>query len=163
MLIRATLIALSLFSIGLVGCGKKASPKPPEASAPSPVVALTVVADTKGVVLSWERPLSTASGDDLVNLSQFIVRRAELRGGTTPSFDDIAEISAGANVVVGESTSTGGDTTQSVVSFRYEDLQVEHGKRYIYQVVPVNDYDVEGLPGRLVRVSFLGAESVVEN
>ncbi len=138
------------------GCGRKGRPKPPEATAPTPVTNLTADAGVSAVTLTWIAPTTNASGDSLDNLERFVVLRSVVTKGKRPSPEEIGV------VVVNAAEEAAAEGTALKGRYTFKDPAVKVGQRYEYVVVPVNDSGVEGVADRGLRVSFAGESSVVE-
>ena len=145
------LIALLVLVASLiVGCGKKGSPEAPELSAPSPIRGLNIAGDVRGVLLRWAAPATTASDDELTDLTGFAVERSPVVPGERAQFELIADITVPA---IGQ-----GDT----VNFQYHDAAVQPGRAYEYRVVPYNREGIRAKEPRVMRVVFLGESTTVE-
>lgn len=157
---RVTTLLLLLLSFALLtaigGCGRKGRPKPPEATAPTPVTNLTAEAGVNAITLTWIAPTTNASGDSLDNLERFIVLRSTVAKGQRPSPEEIGVVVVNAT----EDAAAAGGAAKGRYSFK--DPAVKVGQRYEYVVVAVNDSGVEGVADRGLRVSFAGESSVVE-
>lgn len=140
-----------------VSCGKKGSPKPPEAIAPSPVKYFALRGTVDSVILTWQAPDEDASGNTLTDLAGFAVKRNDYVKDKRPDFEEIAEIPV-AEVGEGEDA----DVLEPV-EYSYTDTSVEPGKQYEYLVVPVNEDGVEGATTSVMRVTFVGESSVFES
>lgn len=164
---RAINTILCVLVLGLaVNCGKKGDPKPPEETAPSAVKYLVARASVESVVLEWYAPTSDASGDPLINLVGFVVRRSIYEKGESPDFERIAEITYNPSESVSKQQPpepTGQVDKDVGEMFSYEDRQVEPGKKYEYIVLPVNEEGVEGEAAQIIRVTFTGESSLIEN
>ncbi|MGI6656157.1 MAG: hypothetical protein ACOX5Z_04910 [Desulfobulbus sp.] len=79
---RWRFLICSLMLLGLVGCGYKDAPVPPQHALPAAVTDLSVSLNAQGAVLSWTYPRSTATGDDLEEIDDFILYRAEIPEGS---------------------------------------------------------------------------------
>lgn len=62
--------------VALGGCGFKDKPVPPQQVLPQPVTDLRYELTEKGVTLYWSYPVETVTGDDLTNISEFLMYRA---------------------------------------------------------------------------------------
>ena len=155
---RVTKLFLLLLSFAVltaaVGCGRKGRPKPPEATAPTPVTNLTAEASVGSITLNWIAPTTNASGDSLDNLERFIVLRSIVTKGRRPEPEEIGVVVVNA----GDAEAAAGSKGR----YRFKDPAVKVGQRYEYVVLPVNDSGVEGVADRGLRVSFAGESSVVE-
>ncbi|MBM9514359.1 fibronectin type III domain-containing protein [Desulfogranum marinum] len=67
-------IFLSAFALG--GCGFKDKPVPPQQVLPRPVTDLRHQLSEKGVTLYWSYPVETVTGEDLDDISEFVMFRA---------------------------------------------------------------------------------------
>lgn len=59
------------------GCGRKASPRPPEDILPAAIQDLTATNSAEGIVLSWSRPKTYVDGSRMPDLAGFTIERAE--------------------------------------------------------------------------------------
>ncbi|MCB0322209.1 MAG: hypothetical protein KDD69_01515 [Bdellovibrionales bacterium] len=140
-------------AVALQACGKKAGPRPPEALAPAPVQFLAAKGAVDAVVLSWQPPKETASGEDLVDLAGYVVKRSAYSKDEEADFEDIAEVPV-------PTVEPGAVPQSRGIAFR--DDTVQPGKAYEYAVVGVNESGVEGGSTSVVRVTFIGESSVIE-
>lgn len=151
------LLVLSL----CLACGRKGSPKPPEATAPSPVQFLVATGQLSSVTLSWQAPKTNAQGKDLVDLDQFVVVRDEFVRGEDPDFEEVG------NVKFEGYEELPADGSPDVVQrktkqYAFVDDKVELGKSYSYMVLPENGSGVRGQPSSVLRVRFTGETSVID-
>ena len=65
-----------LLSTVLGGCGYKTIPVPPQEIVPTAITDLRYELDEKGVTLAWTYPGKTIKGDDLTDLTEFLLYRA---------------------------------------------------------------------------------------
>ena len=128
------------------GCGKKADPEPPEASAPSPVKVLHAEGQVDAVLLTWTAPTTNAQDEDLKNLDQFFVRRADFEKDKAPDWSTVGKVKV---------------EDPTITSYQYRDTEVVPGKTYQYLILPVNTDGVKGEPGQMIRVTFRGELSAV--
>jgi hypothetical protein len=159
------LLPLLLF----VGCGKKSSPRPPEAYAPSSVKFLTADGELDAVVLHWQAPDTDASDHTLLDLAGFTVRRSEYVKDESPDFEDLTDVpvaekkDAQATAASPEQTTpTAKGEKKQPLQYSYSDTTVRPGKQYEYVVIPFNEDGVEGDPVSRLRVTFLGESSYFE-
>ncbi len=145
---------ICLLMLLVLACGKKTAPRPPEALAPAPVKLLSAKASVDALILKWDAPSANASGDRLIDLKGFIVKRADADTGDDLDFDVIAELG------LDKSDAKRADTSKS---YLYRDSKVEPGKKYQYLVVGVNEDDVEGAASTSIKVTFIGESSIIEN
>lgn len=154
---KRLLILMLLICFGF-GCGKKGPPKPPENFAPAVVMFFSADGVVDGVNLSWQEPESKANGEDLDDLVGFVVmKRAHLKDGKS-RYRKLAEIPAKKPADSNKQT----DETVKL-SYRVLDREVEPGKRYEYYVTAYNEDSVEGVWSPVLRVTFVGESSIVEN
>ncbi len=154
-------VSLLVLLLALSACGKKARPEPPEASAPEPVRFLLAKADVDAVILTWRAPEKDASGDSLEDLAGYVVKRSDYEKDERPDFEEIAEVEAPLDL--SDEAPKGEREAAKKVEYVYRDTEVEAGKTYEYVVLPINDSDVEGGAAAILRVTFIGTASVIEN
>lgn len=142
-------IVLILVVIGLLACGRKGDPKPPEVLAPSPVRFLTAVGGVDGITLSWFPPETDASGSSLYDLTHFLVEKGEVAPGSATDFEELKEIATSAE-------------SPSAMKHTFLDTDVKPGKIYDYRITAHNDRGGQGLPPHILRVTFVGQSSVIE-
>ncbi len=148
-LIRSSIIVL-LLTLSLFACGRKSQPKPPEERAPAPVREAKIEPRSSSLVLKWKAPIETASGDEILYLDTFDVLRKVNRKNVSPDYREIAVINVKEDEV-------------SDFEYQFEDREVELGTVYEYLIVPRDGEGIEGVPQLSLRVSFLGAGSLVES
>lgn len=151
-------LLVPLFVVLLSSCGRRGSPKPPEATAPSPVKYLTAAGTVNSVVLTWQAPDTQADGDELLNLERFIVKRSKYEKDEAPDFEEIGEMPFQA----AESGPAQPEPKQAR-EYIFTDQDVQPGKQYEYEVLPENDDGVEGRPSAVIRVTFTGESSYFES
>ena len=61
--------------LALSGCGKKGNPLAPELATPEPIKNLTARQDKTGVTLTWSRPERYVGGQQIKDLTSFVVFR----------------------------------------------------------------------------------------
>lgn len=160
-LFKLTLSLIFSFTlIGLSACGKKTNPRAPEALAPSSVKFLTARATVQSVDLRWEAPSTDASGDPLLDLSGFVVKRSLVLPDEDEDFETIAEVPLKEKSTTRAARSRDGSQGEA---YSYSDQDVVAGKKYQYLVLGVNEDDVEGDASSSVRVTFIGESSVIES
>lgn len=71
-------IACCLLALSFAGCGKKGDPRAPELATPETIRDLKAGAETRGVVLTWSRPMRYVDGKELRDLAGFVIFRKEL-------------------------------------------------------------------------------------
>ncbi len=172
------LVAFSLTLLPLVqGCGRFMDPIAPEMVAPKEVDALEVTAKEEGIMFSWTTPDKDRRGKELKFIDGYSVERKELveRGDETDpdvEFFQLAFIpdtsikvreelreKARAEGKIGRRIQAPGELKQ----FSFLDPTPQKGRKYIYQIVPQNQGDVEGVVKRSIKVIFNGAESDISN
>jgi hypothetical protein len=171
-LMKRCLIAVVVF---ISGCGRFKPPLPPEMFAPKPPEALVVTPSSQGVGFSWVASDEDMQGKELKYSGGFNVERKTIaqRGDeTNPDvrFEKIGFIqdkhvsvreelrkAARAEGKIGRTI----EAPSSMMDFVYLDKTVVNGATYIYQIVPVNQRNVEGGIAEVIRVIFKGSESDV--
>lgn len=157
----------------LTGCGRKSAPKPPENFAPAPVQALSAVGEVNAVRLTWLAPTQKANGESLDDLDLYVIERAELVKGETPSFDDLGEVvvpeserpqkPAQKEKKTSDAFSVKKPEAQTEAKgYFYRDTTVEPGKRYAYRVIPENTRGTQGISDTVIRITFSGLGSSTE-
>lgn len=161
LLLFAAVLGSLLF---VYGCGRKGDPKPPEAFAPSAVGFYTARGQVDSVILSWQAPKITASGDVLENLEFFSIKRAIHDSQKMRRFKDIGEVGVAGLASSGErqAGSASPAASQAAITYSFADRDIVPGSVYDYRVVPVNSRGVEGQSAATLRVTFLGESSIVE-
>jgi hypothetical protein len=162
-------------SVVATGCGKYLPPLPPEALAPKEVESLDVQAAPGSVNFSWDASDKDRRGKELQSIDGYTVQRKEIakRGDETNpeiEFTDVAFVKdthievreelrkeAREQGKIGRSVKLPEDLTH----FTFSDTSVKNGKTYIYQVLPINQGDVEGVVTQVVKVVYKGADSDV--
>lgn len=149
--LRLTALMLAMvFAVPLAGCGKKGSPKPPEDTAPAPVKNISARGAVDAVEIQWDAPETTLEGDSLnQQLGGFTIRRSEFVKGETPDFNDIGSVKPNENSLS--------------LTYSFRDTGVVPGSVYEYVIVPADLDGVEGLSDQVLRVTFLGEATTVEN
>jgi len=107
------------FALCLFGCGRKASPKPPELVLPETIQSLSAEQSAAGVVLLWRRPEKYADGSRMSDLGGFRIERSEDGVPFTP----IAHLEVSDR-----------DRFRKIRRFRYVDAGALPGHRYQYRV-----------------------------
>ncbi len=136
---------------GSSSCGRKSNVKPPEESAPGPVVFPRIEARSNSLVLLWLPPKETAGGDEIVGDLRYEILRRSVGRDAYQRFEEIA-------VIVTDTD----EERPSNESFEYQDFDILQGKQYEYLIVPRDSYGYEGVPAVRLRATFIGTASVVE-
>ena len=134
--LKATLILCVLgLAVVFQGCGRKAPPIPPGAIVPPRVGALSHAIRDNTLTLSWTAPEGKGSKavDGYDVMRSMTSQEQEECKGCPIVFERIARL---------------GTSKTS-----YTDTLVP-GKRYIYKVVPVTSYQVQGKDSKLIRFSY---------
>lgn len=134
------------------GCGRKSGLRPPEESAPGPVVFPRIEPQSNSLVLKWQAPKETAGGDEIISDLSYEILRRPVGKGVYQRFEEIAIIELDEK----ELASLAGKP------FEYEDAAIEQGKQYEYLIVPRDGYGYEGVPAVRLRATFIGPASVIE-
>ena len=149
--VTASLVLLVLATApGVVGCGRKSGPKPPEATAPSEVLFPAAGASTSGVTLTWQPPAMDQTGGTSQFLTGFRIFRGEFTKGKDTSFSLLKEIELNP------------DQQPPLTDFNFIDSAVQPGKTYDYAIVAINDEGSGGRVSQVIRVSFRGTSSSIE-
>ena len=125
--------------------------------------------------VTWLAPTQKANGETLDDLDQFVVERAELVKGESPSFDELAEVvipeadrpqkdakSATQEKSGGAFAVKKPQTQVEAKGYYYRDPTVEPGKRYAYRVLPENTRGTKGVSDTVIRITFAGLGSSAE-
>ena len=172
---RSFLVGAFLFTSLLSGCGRYASPKPPEFFSPRSVKELKAEASLDGVLLTWKAPDNDLRGEPLKSMDGYWIKRRVI---TSPSDildddveDELLETIEDNHIKIlkelRDKAMEEGRISRKVTvdeelkKFSYLDTTVKAGVTYIYRVVPFNQGDVEGLVPQLVKVIYLGDNSFV--
>lgn len=147
--IKPILLIILLFA---AGCGRKGPPKPPEEIAPQAVRFLEVQPSERGVKLRFQAPLKTVGGDEIIGLKLFTIGRRSLGKDASERFLSIAELEFDVTIHNPKSQ-----------WFEYEDKTIVTGGQYEYVVVASDDSGYVSKSPYILRVTFLGANSVIEN
>jgi hypothetical protein len=144
-------LAMASLTVSLSSCGRKSGVKPPEEGAPGPVIFPRLEARSNSVLLLWLPPRETAGGDEIVDDLRYEILRRPVGKDVFQRFDEIAIIETDSS-----------EERPANKSFEYEDFDIQQGKQYEYLIVPRDSYGYEGIPDVRLRVTFIGAASVVE-
>jgi hypothetical protein len=90
-----------------------------------------------------------------------VVKRSVYDKEERPDFEDIATVDAPLDLTADVPNAE--KEAVKKVEYVYRDTDVEAGKTYEYVVLPINDSDVEGGAAAVLRVTFIGNASVIEN
>ena len=159
-----------------IGCGKYGPPVSPEATAPSPTLALDVKGGIEGIKINWKAPDTDNLGRELKTIDGYHVYRKELIDPLGTDILDPKEYKLVASVVDthllelkklrDEAKEKNLPTRKVKVAdeakqFTFTDNVVSSGKIYLYKIIPFNQNGVDGEPGQIVRVFFRGESSQV--
>ena len=147
--IRPILVVMLLSSFA---CGRKGPPKPPEEIAPQAVRFLEIQPTEKGARLRFQAPLKTVGGDEIIGLKVFTIGRRTLGRDSSERFLSIAELGFDETIHKPKSQ-----------WFEYEDKTIATGGQYEYIVVASDDSGYVSKSPYILRVTFLGINSVIEN
>lgn len=175
MRIKSLYFLLFAFLLFFAGCGKYSKPLPPEDFAPAEVKDLAIFASVQGVSFSWTSPDKDARGEDLLSLEGYRVYRRDLEPDARlqdpfAKFDLITEVKdthLAEELELKRQAEEQGQIARKVSlpeersKFAFQDSSVKSGKRYLYQIVPVNQGGVEGVVAERIDVSFRGEISQV--
>lgn len=138
--------------IGVLGCGKKASPVAPESVFPMAIDDLTAAVTKGAVILRWTIPERNTDGSKLTDLKGFKVLRSDARSdssecpGCPKRFREMADID-----YTGRLRENGG-IKKGVMEF--VDTDLNSGTIYTYKVLIYNFYGVFGERSNSVEVSW---------
>jgi len=120
---RSVWLAAVLLCVAQSGCGRKASPRPPEDVLPKTILDLQAVNAPEGVQLTWSRPSLYADGSRMSDLAGFVIERAV---GTDPRvpFARLHIIEVGDR-----------DRFRQIKRFQHLDRDTRAGTTYHYRVV----------------------------
>ena len=169
-------LAAGMFAVLLIaGCGKYASPRPPEDFSPAEVKELQVLPGLEGITFTWEAPDQDLRGKELKSIDGYRIYRKEIVKDSEILDTDV-EYELLATVTdthleelerLREAAREAGKPTRRIkvddtlIKFQFTDITVQAGKQYVYQLIPVNQGDVEGSYTKLVRVLFRGEASEI--
>jgi hypothetical protein len=169
------IITSLLLLLALNACGKYSKPLPPESFAPAAVKDLTVLPTVQGVAFNWVAPTTNSRSDELKDLEGYRIYRREL-GQNARLKDPFAEFELIAEIVdthlkelneLKAKAQAQGQISRRVTlpeersRFQYLDNSVVSGKRYLYQIIPINQGGVEGIFSERIDVLFRGEISQV--
>jgi len=172
------IVLLIIVSLLLFGCGKYGPPLAPEVLAPQAVQNLRASAVLGEVRIQWESPQRDRRGRELKFIDGYDIYRAELLADQPmPSFLAINELYSKVAFMPdnhieqrerlrAEARELGQPLRRirvdpELMSFVFVDRALEGGRRYIYQVRPVNQGGVEGQVLQTVEVFYRGDLSEV--
>ena len=147
-----TACAALLLLTGVVGCGRKGAPHPPEESAPGSVQNLSAKGAVDGLVLSWQTPLENSSGETVKNIGSYVIQRRDVFGKETNRYEDVGIVELDAETVAKAKNK----------QFTFLDNSVAIGRRYDYIVYARTDDGLDGESNITLRTTFRGETSVVE-
>ena len=165
-----------LVAFALFGCGKFGPPLPPEMLSPRAVRSLVVSGIAAGVKLSWESPEADLRAKELKSMNAYLVCRKQLDGKADAldqevPFKTIANINDGHIIErdrLRQEARLAGKPSHRVkvdpamLKFEYLDKDVKLGSSYLYQIVPVNQGDVEGEIRQTARVLFKAESTEID-
>jgi fibronectin type 3 domain-containing protein len=152
------LIALTIVTLALTGCGKEGPPVPPERRLPQVISDLTGAVEGNRIVLSWTNPSKRADQSRLRDLTTLRIYRREERGdapakpaliswGQVVGYDQIAEIkldSPAPAEVEGQ-------------RLRWGDTTAVTGRRYVYVVTATDSIGRASPPSNRLDLVALSA------
>jgi len=175
LLSKASCLGLFIFISFGTGCGKYSPPLAPEDLSPQPVTELKVVSSPDGVAFSWRAPNKDHRGKELRTLNGYRVYRKVLEKSSDlldpkVEYSEIALVEdphlAKLQQLRLDAKAQGKPTrsvkvTDAEKAFSFSDTSPQSGKRYAYQIVPINQGNEEGDPGQIILVLFRGETSEV--
>jgi len=153
---RNTILALTsvlLLFAGVLSCGRKGAPHPPEENAPGAVQNLGGKGAVDGILLSWQAPLENSSGENVKNLGSFVIQRRDVLGNETNRFEDVGIVELDPEAL--------GNLKKK--QFTFLDNSPAIGRRYDYIVFARTDDGLDGETNRTLRTTFRGETSIVES
>lgn len=170
---RCLPLLLSVFLC--VACGKYGDPLPPEDFAPAEVQMLVVTPSVQGITFNWTAPQNDAKTKKLKDLEGYRIYRRELNRSSrltdpTAKFDLIGTVEDTHLKELLEMRAQAieqGQISRKVTlpaersQFQYVDRSAVPGKRYYYQIVPINQGGVEGKVIERVNILFRGEVSEI--
>lgn len=134
---RLWIAAVAVMAIAMApGCGSKSRPIPPELTHPDRVNDLAAKPDSKGIRLTWSRPMKYSGGATLKDLAGFRLLRAEGDG----SFAELAELPV-----------TDQERFQKVRRFAYVDTTARMGHNYRYMMIAETADGYQSDPSNVVE------------
>ena len=134
---RLWIVAVTVMAIAL-GCGAKSRPVPPELTHPERVNDLTAKSDSKGILLTWSRPMKYGGGKALKDLAGFRLLRAAGEG----PLSDLAELPV-----------TDQERFQKVRRFAYIDSSALMGHSYRYVMITETPDGYQSEPSNVVHLT----------
>ncbi|MDE2058440.1 MAG: hypothetical protein KGL31_14175 [candidate division NC10 bacterium] len=133
MRVRQIIVAASLGSLVLSGCGRSGPPVIPVLAEPSPPTDLTALVRSRTVVLAWTTPTTNVDGTALKYLAAFQISRQQMAPQTS-AYSVIATVKAEKpeNAVV------------SANRYAFTDSHVVVGARYTYAIESVSRRGIVG-------------------
>jgi hypothetical protein len=127
-------------ALGVIACGRRSIPKPPELVAPQAITDLRAENQRDGVMLVWGRPAKHVDGAVLLELGGFIVERAP--GDGSVGFQLLTTIELNDR-----------ERFRQAKSFRYLDSEPQVGRSYLYRVVAATDDGYKSEPSNAVALT----------
>lgn len=132
--------AVVVAALGVIACGRRTFPKPPELVAPQAITDLRAENQRDGVLLVWGRPAKHVDGAVLLDLGSFIVERAP--GDGSAGFQPLTTIELNDR-----------ERFRQTKSFRYLDSEPQVGRSYLYRVVAMTDDGYKSEPSNAVALT----------
>lgn len=157
----------------LQGCGKYGPPLPPEAFSARAIDQLKVTSSLDGVRFEWRAPDSDIRGKELKYLDGYTIRRLVVESkGSRDIFDKLDSDGEDIAFIQDEHleklvqlreeapqkklAARKVKLDESELSFEFLDTGLEAGKTYLYEIIPMNQGDIEGQALQIVQVRFNG-------
>lgn len=171
-------VCLFILVLVLSGCGKYGPPLAPEALAPRTVENLTASASLGQVQIEWQAPREDRRGEELKSIEGYEIYRIELLAdqplppylALEELYEKIAFI-PDSHIEERERLRREAraknqpvrrvNVAPELLEFSFVDKELEGGRRYIYQIRPVNQGGVEGDFFDTVQVFYRGDMSEV--
>jgi hypothetical protein len=170
------ILLLVLSSTQFTACGRAGYPFSPEKLSSESVKNLQVGVTENAVTFTWRAPTYDQRGMELVSLDSYHIMRKPISKNSdiideTISYEKIAEIQDRSNARLKEKQkeartiglpSNRVKPEEEYMIYNYSDNSIENGKRYVYQILPINQGNIEGEVDTYVDVTFKGLESSID-
>jgi len=146
---RLTRVLTTVLCCGIVACGMKGDPRPPEFVRPSTIDVLDAEPSADGIELTWTRPTTTVDGKTMADLDGILITRAiDISPPTTAPnllFEHIATIHLDDR-----------ERFHKVRHMTFEDRAVAPGLTYAYRVQAFTIDRYFGAPSPVARAAWPG-------
>jgi hypothetical protein len=146
---RRTLVLATVLYCGVVACGMKGDPRPPEFVRPSTIETLGAEPTPDGIQITWTRPTTTMDGKTMSDLDGILITRAiDVSPPTKVTnllFEHIATIHLDDR-----------ERFHKVRHMTFEDRSVTPGQTYAYRVQAFTFDRYFGAPSPAARAAWPG-------